>query len=151
MVSATIILAFAACDPQEEGTAATGNQGSTPVPQQSGDAVSNEPKSQTTEHAVLVRIKLSDDGFGTSAERRTLQSIADEIERAVKTSKAGEYDGDEFGGGECTLFLYGSDADKLFDVIAPVLRSHAATERSVVTKRYGAADDPSAREVTITL
>ena len=110
-----------------------------------------KPHREAEEHAVLIRVKLSDEGFGTPAERQVLHGIADKLERAVKSSKAGEYDGDELGRGHCTLFLYGRDADKLFDVVAPILRTHAATQHAVVTKRYGAAGNPDVREVKVRL
>ena len=63
----------------------------------------------------------------------------------------GEFDGDEFGGGECTLYMYGPDADRLFGAVEEELRSSEHAGGGFAVKRYGAAGDPSAREIRVDL
>lgn len=46
--------------------------------------------------------------------------LTQEIER----QGLGEFDGDEWGQGELTLFMYGPDCERLFAGIEPVLRGH---------------------------
>ena len=50
--------------------------------------------------------------------------------------------GDEWGNGNCQLFMYGDDADKIFDVITPLLLSHEAPAVSYAIKRYGPPGAP---------
>jgi len=45
------------------------------------------------------------------------------MESAVEKAGVGEVDGNEFGGGEAVLYAYGPDADALFKVMEPMLRS----------------------------
>jgi hypothetical protein len=103
------------------------------------------------EHAVLVHLKLSNEASGTQKEAEAIHALSDRLEARILEAGAGEFDGDEFGQGECTLYMYGPDADALFRAIEPELRASPLTRRGSVTKRYGAADDPAAREVRVSL
>jgi len=60
-------------------------------------------------------------------------------------------DGNEIGGGECTLFMYGPNADKLFRSIERTVRASKMAKGGWVLKRYGDVDDPKAREVRVKL
>ena len=42
--------------------------------------------------------------------------------RAVEQAGVGEYDGDEYGGGECILFFCGPDEEALLGVLRPILQ-----------------------------
>ena len=79
------------------------------------DAVRKPP-----EHAVIVHFKLSDDEHGTLEERESVFALENELERAIESMTAGEFDGNEFGGGEAVLYAYGPDADALFAAGDPV-------------------------------
>lgn len=102
------------------------------------------------EHAVIVYLRLSDDDFGSSEERDNIMDFGEELARAINSAGAGEFDGDEFGQGECTLFMYGPDADRLFAAIEPLLKSSPLASGGYAVKRYGEAGDPNAREVRVT-
>jgi len=95
------------------------------------------------DQAVLIRIRLSDDSFGMEGERSRIVALEAEIERTLEKAAAGELDGDEFGEGQCTIYLYGSDADQLADVVLPLLANFKVLPGSSVTKRYG---PPGSRE-----
>ena len=74
------------------------------------------------EQDLLVVLALGNKAMGTSKERADIAAFADELEAAVIEAGVGEYDGDEFGGGECTLFFCGPDVDRLLAVMQPLLR-----------------------------
>ena len=66
------------------------------------------------EHALIVHLPLGGDRFGSSSEREGLFAMQDEMACAIRHAGVGEFDGDEFGEGECVLFMYGPNADRLF-------------------------------------
>jgi hypothetical protein len=103
------------------------------------------------EHALLVYLKLSNDEFGAEEEREAIHNMSDQMQAAINSASVGEFDGDEFGNGECTLFMYGPDADALMRTVEPILRNNPFTRGGRVIKRFGEASDPSAREVRIDL
>jgi hypothetical protein len=103
------------------------------------------------EHAVIVTLKLSDAAFGDARERDAIHALTDRLDAAIRAAGAGEFDGDEFGDGVCTLYMYGPDADRLFDAIAPELRGSPLTRGGSATRRYGAASNPSARVERVAL
>ncbi len=99
-----------------------------------------------SEQAVIVYLP-----FSESANVSDFQALEDEIAEAIDRAGVGEFDGDEFGGGKCVLFMYGPDADRLFDAIAATLRSSLLSAGGYVIKRYGPAEDPTARESRVEL
>lgn len=103
------------------------------------------------EHAVIVHLRLDDDDFGSAEKRESINELQDEIADAIEEAEAGEFDGDEWGKGECVLFMYGPDADKLFDTIKAILRKSPHSEGGFAIKRYGEASDPEAKEVKVKL
>jgi hypothetical protein len=102
------------------------------------------------EQAVLVRLKLSDQRFGTTHEMDSIHALSAKLEEVIKTKHLGEFDGDEFGDGVCTLYMYGPDADALFAAVEPLLRSSPLAKGASATKRYGNVTDPNAKEVKVT-
>ena len=57
------------------------------------------------EHAVIVHLRLDDSAFGSTEKREGIIELQDELAAAIDEAKAGEFDGDEFGEGECVLFM----------------------------------------------
>ncbi|RWF79628.1 MAG: hypothetical protein EOS26_01330 [Mesorhizobium sp.] len=102
------------------------------------------------EQAEIVYLLLNDGQFGTSKERASILALEDRLEQVVGNASVGEFDGDEFGDGKCILYMYGPDAERLFVVIEPVLRSSPAAVGGYAIKRFGKAADSSAREVRVT-
>lgn len=103
------------------------------------------------EHAVIVHLRLDDDGFGSAEKRESINELQDALAAAIDKAEAGEFDGDEFGEGECVLFMYGPDADVLFDTIKPILKKSPHSKGGFAIKRYGEAGDPKAKEVKVKL
>jgi hypothetical protein len=134
-----LLTSFISCSPGEESAKQTN-------PGRKKDSGMKSP-----EHAVLVYIKLSDDKMGSEKERNDCHALEDRMERSIKTKQAGELDGDEFGEGFCTLYLYGSDADALFNAVESDLMAASLLAGSYAIKRYGPATDPKAREIRVFL
>ena len=76
--------------------------------------------------------------------------VEDRLIEAIDKAGVGEFDGNLMGPGEVELYAYGPDADALFEVMEPILRSVPVKEGSCVTKRYGEAGE-DAREVRVDL
>lgn len=95
------------------------------------------------EQCVKLILKLSDDNLGNADERMGMYEIEDALESAIDTSGVGEYDGHEFGGGECVFYMYGEDADKLHGAIQEPLKALKAKieGRGQVIKRYGPPEE----------
>lgn len=103
------------------------------------------------EHAVIVHLRLDDDGFGSEEKRASIHNLQDELAEAIANAEAGEFDGDEFGEGECVLYMYGPNADVLFDAINSILKTSPHAVGGFAIKRYGEASDPKAKEVKLPL
>ena len=103
----------------------------------------NSPK-QPAEHAVTINIKLTGKSFEDESERVSIEVLEQKITRALENISFAELDGDEFGQGECSIFLYGQDADKLFEAIHPLLDTWNLFKGGSVTRRYG---PPGANEI----
>jgi hypothetical protein len=98
------------------------------------------------QHAVMVRFDYGQTDLGRLFE------LEDQLTAAIEEAGAGMFDGDEVAvdGSDGTLFMYGPDADKLFEVVRPVLASTAIIRNMVATLRYGPpGDGVKQREVAI--
>jgi hypothetical protein len=73
------------------------------------------------------------------------------LEDAVTESRVGDDDGNELAtdGSDGRLYFYGPDADKLFAVVKTQIAAEPILKNIRATLRYGAVDDPNAREVFI--
>jgi hypothetical protein len=86
---------------------------------------------------IAAYFKLSAPNFGTIDEVKEIHKFAGQLAEAIEASGVGVYDGDEFGEGGCGLFMYGPDADRLFDVVYPLLSSWEKMRGGRIIKRYG--------------
>jgi hypothetical protein len=99
--------------------------------------------------AVLVHLHLSDAGLGTEEDDEAIEALEEQLERTITEAGVGEFDGHEFGGGECILFLYGPSADDLFAVIERHLAATPIADWGFAIKRYGDVYDRAAKEVRV--
>ncbi len=108
------------------------------------DAIGEEGMS-VADHAVIVRFD-----YG-SPDWRPFFEFEEVLETAVEESGLGEYDGNELAvdGSDGTLYMYGSDADVLFQLVRPYLENTALLKNITVTLRYGPVDDPTAKETVV--
>lgn len=90
--------------------------------QPASEADDTDPDDPAEEQDLLVVLRLSNRQMGTAAERMEIDAFAAQLETAVLDAGVGEYDGDELGGGECTLFFCGPDIDALLRVLQPMLK-----------------------------
>jgi hypothetical protein len=100
------------------------------------------------EQAVIATIKLNSADMGSAEERQRITALEDQLSDAIKRSSTGEVDGDEYGGGVCTIYMYGPSAERLFAAVSPFLKKFRAPKGSYVVKRYG---KPGARQDRIEL
>ncbi|MEU9166800.1 hypothetical protein AB0D34_03170 [Streptomyces sp. NPDC048420] len=100
------------------------------------DTLFDLPEPEITEEAVITHYRLSDDQYGSRAERDAIFAAERTMTAAVEEAGVGEVDGNEFGGGEAVLYAYGTDAKVLFKVLEPTLRDLPFRPAHVVL-RYG--------------
>jgi len=117
--------------------------------QQLTDSNRDEHQGGASEQAVTVYLQLSDNGFGSEDEQHRIYDLSDQLAAAIDMQDAGEFDGDEFGDGSCTLFMYGPDADALFAAVEPILRASPLAEGAYAVKRYGDVGEVNVREVPV--
>jgi len=94
--------------------------------------------SKSDDEWIAVYFNFSDSDYGTQAERDSIHRFTDILSAAIQQSGEGVFDGDEFGNGECGLFMYGPSADRLFCVIEPLLSGWEPLKGGYAIKRYGA-------------
>jgi len=92
------------------------------------------------EEAVIATIVLCSGEMGDKEERRRILDLEHQLSDAIENSSTGELDGDEFGGGTCTIYMYGPSAERLFSVTWPILKTFRAPSGSYVIKRCGNSD-----------
>jgi hypothetical protein len=100
---------------------------------------------------VLVHLVLAGGEMGSPEERATIMKLQDDVSAAIAAAGVGEFDGDEWGANECVLYMYGEDADRLFDAVRPVILKLPPRSGSYAIKRRGDADDPNAKEERVAL
>jgi hypothetical protein len=98
------------------------------------------------EHAVIVSFN-----YG-SKNLDALFKLEEKLEAAITRAKVGEYDGNEIAvdGSDGTLYMYGPDADKLFNIVKPILESTPFMRGAEVRRRYGPPQD-GVREIVVKL
>ena len=97
------------------------------------------------QQAVIVTLKLSDDEWGTEQDHENYEVLDERLMEVIDESGVGEYDGMGRGMGVFEIYAYGPNADALFEVMAPLLRSAQVREGSFAVKRYGDIDAPEVR------
>ena len=91
----------------------------------SDDLYPDEGPDFAEERDLLVVLRLSNRQMGTAEERAEISLVEDDLARAAEAEGVGEYDGDEYGGGECILFFCGPDEDALLGLLRPLLQRSA--------------------------
>ena len=99
-----------------------------------------QPTPQEPKEWIVVNFRLSTgQEFGSTDERALVHQFTQRLAALIEESKAGNYDGDEYGGGQGALYMYGPDADRLFEVVSPLLSAWELLKGGHVIKRYGEA------------
>lgn len=95
------------------------------------------------EHAVIVHFTLNGGDHGTEAQREAVFALEDRLIQAIDTAGVGEFDGNEFGGGEAVLYAYGPDAGALFAAMESHLRDFQPRPAFAIL-RFGEVADTDA-------
>ncbi|HET7086627.1 MAG TPA: hypothetical protein VFI23_17810 [Rhizomicrobium sp.] len=97
------------------------------------------------EQAVIVHFR-----YG-SRDLHRLFVLEDKLEATITRSQAGEFDGDEIAtdGSDGFLYMYGPSADKLFEIVIPVLKTTDFMRGADVTRRYGPPGDRTPEVKTV--
>jgi len=94
-----------------------------------------------SEQAVIVHV----DSTGLPEhvyEQYDLATIEDRLIKVIKEDQLGEFDGNEVGRDEATLYMYGPDAERLFAGIESTLREYPLCQGARVEIRRGAPGAP---------
>ena len=75
-------------------------------------------------------------------EECDVMTLSDQLGEAIEHHGLGEYNGDEHGPTETTLFMYGPDAERLYIGIEPVLRAYPLCQNARVIIRRGGPGAP---------
>ncbi|UWZ82307.1 hypothetical protein [Occallatibacter riparius] len=97
-----------------------------------------QPKSQ---ECVLIRL----DGVNLPDEvyaKYDVATLEDQLIEEIETNRAGELDGHETGDSVTTIYLYGPDANRLYDVVEPVLKDYPLCKNARVVIRKGGPGSP---------
>jgi hypothetical protein len=102
-----------------------------------------------SEHCVQLQFPLSNNSDSEQDEHGKLFDFEDALSDAISAASVGEFDGNDLGGGECTFYMYGPDADKLFTAIQPVISTYQElVAGGHALLRYGPPED-GIREVKV--
>jgi hypothetical protein len=101
-----------------------------------GKMFRTRPLSKSPQEWIAVHFELSSE-FGSTEERAMVHKFTDKLASLIDEHEVGVFDGDEFGNGHEALFMYGPDADKLFDVVYPSLSTWEPLKGGYAIKRYG--------------
>jgi len=108
------------------------------VPKFSGDRAEGE-------QALIVTIRLTSGEMGDKEERTRILALQHQLSDAIENSGVGEFDGDEWGGGKCKIYMYGASAERLLSLAWPILEQFGAPSGSYVQTRCGNSDEEERR------
>ena len=110
------------------------------------DRLKTQGASAIAEQAVIVKYNFS------SGNLDRIFELEDQLAIAVEKASAGEFDGNEIAvdGRDNLFYMYGPDADKIYDAIEPVLLSWDILSQAQVLLRYG-PPGLDTRQRTVTL
>ncbi|MCL5995986.1 MAG: hypothetical protein M1546_08015 [Chloroflexi bacterium] len=101
------------------------------------------------DHCVRVILKYSDeDGTGEMVD--ALFNLEELVMSVVEEQEVGEYDGNDIGQGEFTMYMYGTDADRLLSAILPTLQTSSLAKSGYAVKRYGPPEE-GVKEIRVDL
>lgn len=99
-----------------------------------------QPSSQEGQQSVLLYIT------GEDFDRMVV--LSESLASAIESTEVGEFDGNEIGGGETVLFMYGRDAEQIFRTVEPILMKDESLHGTKAVIRWGGIGAPQ-REVII--
>ena len=96
-----------------------------------------KPNGDASKHdqALVVHLRLSNNDASTHKDREHLFKLEDRLIDELDKRGAGEYDGNEIGGGEFTRYMHGSSATQLCEVVSPIVKALPPPRESYLIKR----------------
>jgi hypothetical protein len=84
-----------------------------------------EPRQSATTYdsEIELTLELTGSDFGTAPERQKILQLKHRLEQVLAEGPLGEIDGEEFGDGECTIFIQTNSPPEVTNVIQTFLRS----------------------------
>jgi len=84
--------------------------------------------------------------------QKDIPAAISELEEALQSvlPEQSEIDGNDIARDEVTIYIYGSSADKMFNLLEPILKK-SAFEDITITLRYGSAEDSDSKEKKFSL
>jgi hypothetical protein len=87
------------------------------------------------EQALLLRLRLPESQAGD--ETPTIVALEEAIENALRQHRTGEFEGHDLRDGVWTLYLYGSDANRILESVEEVVRGVQLDPSSHAIIRFG--------------
>ncbi|MDX2038378.1 MAG: hypothetical protein SFX72_17145 [Isosphaeraceae bacterium] len=69
-----------------------------------------------------------------------LEQLEQRIAHALQDSNVGEYDGNEYSFDEVVLYMYGPDAEAMYQVIEPIVQDYPLCRNARVVIRPGGSE-----------
>jgi len=91
--------------------------------------------------SVVLYYGLTGDGFGTEAEREAVFALETRLDEVLQPEALGEVDGNEFGGGEASVYVYGPDCTRAWQAMEaearrlPLRPAHVVLETTTGDRR----------------
>jgi hypothetical protein len=89
------------------------------------------------EEAVIIHFPLSNGHVGGKFDMNQMFTLESLLEAKISETEVGEFDGNEIGGGEGVLYMYGPNASQLYKTIKPIIESSSLLKGGIVRVRHG--------------
>ncbi|MDO1451875.1 hypothetical protein Q0590_36740 [Rhodocytophaga aerolata] len=94
-------------------------------------------ESDSEEHAVIIQFEYQFQNL------KPLHSLAKKLRQVIEEAEVGEYDGHEIGvdNSDGILFMYGPDAELLFNAVKPILDQTPFMKGATAVLRFGPPEE----------
>jgi hypothetical protein len=79
---------------------------------------------EAPDQSLQIHLRLASGYFGDSEERGEIDVLKQMLEDALEDDEVGFLDGWDYGMHECTIFIYGPDAEALWTTSKPIIDSY---------------------------
>lgn len=90
-----------------------------------------------SDHTLVITIRLEGGAWNCQDGLERLLAIEDQLRDALAAAHAGHVEGHTIGPDVFDIFCIGPDAERLWQVAAPVLEPHPFPRGSAATRRFG--------------
>ncbi len=70
-------------------------------------------------------------------EKYDVSMLENSLEEVLLKDKLGFCDGNEFGESETIIYFYGSDSEKMFEIMEPILKTYPLCKNAKIIIRWG--------------